>query len=257
MHVASDEERKRLKVPPAWRDVHVADHASARLTVLGTDKAGRVQRRYSAEHSDAATVAKFTRLREFHAGLPSMQKAFERDAAGNGKNRDHAAALRLIHATGFRPGSDADTRAKTKAYGATTLRKEHVSVKGDAVHFDFIGKEGVRQQHSLKNAAIARDVKARLASRRDRLFDTNDAKLRDYLHSIDGEFKVKDFRTWRGTATAQAEVRKMHVPRGEKDRAKAKLQVATVVSKVLGNRPQQALKSYIDPHVFQSWEGAE
>jgi len=53
--------------------------------------------------------------------------------------------------------------------------------------------------------------------------------------------------------TALAEIAKMTPPKDQKSYKKKVKQVAKVVSDKLGNKPAEALKSYINPEVFWAW----
>jgi DNA topoisomerase-1 len=166
---------------------------------------------------------------------------------------DAAACLRLIQRTGIRVGSDAETGAKVKAYGASTLRREHVIIDGDTVRLDFIAKKGVRYQHEITDAGLARDLERRLAGTSDRLFQTTDARVRDYLHAIDGGYKVHDLRTWNARDAALSAIEGMPVPQTAAERAKAVRSVGKIVGAHLNDTPKVVLKSYIDPEVFDIW----
>jgi DNA topoisomerase-1 len=170
--------------------------------------------------------------------------------------RDTAAVTALIAETGFRVGSDEDTGAEKKAYGATTLLSSHVKVDGNELHFDFTGKKGVAQAHTLNSPRLAAYIAGRQAETGadGRLFQTTDAQVRAYVKANAGEeFKVKDFRTWVGTATALRVVASIKAPTTPREFSKARLQVGKAVSRQLGNTPSIALSSYIDPTVFAPW----
>lgn len=254
-HRATDAERKALKIPPAWTDVHVADDPESRLVALGRDKAGRQQPRYSAAHTEAALAEKFERGRAFNAALPGILYHLHQEIAEGGKRREEAACLRLIALSGFRVGGAEDTGAKVKAYGASTLERQHVKIEGETVHFDFPGKKGVRQQHSITDAELAADMQARLDSGTQRLFKTNDAKLRDYLKQAAGgqAFKVHDLRTWNATETARTAVQEIEPPRSGEEYWEKRDQAATRAARKIGDTVDVALESYIDPLVFEDW----
>ena len=201
-HPASDDERKALGIPPAWADVHVADDPNAARIAVGKDSKGRTQSRYSTAHTSEAQAQKFTRLQQFNDALPGVMDRVN-DSLATGHGEEEAAVLRLIHQTGFRNGGDEDTGGAVKAYGASNLRAEHVRFDGDTTHFDFTGKLGVRQQHSLTDPEITADLRERAADG-GALFNTTDARVRDYLKQS-GDFKVHDFRTWNATDLAARE----------------------------------------------------
>lgn len=250
---ATPEDRKALKIPPAWMDVQVAVDAGARLVATGRDAKGRTQRLYSAEHTEQALVQKFLRQREFNTALPDLIDRIERDL--NGRQREEASVLRLIALTGFRVGGSAETLAKVKAYGASTLRPEHVKIEGDTVHFDFTGKLGVRQEHSVTDALLARDLERRITSGRDVLFNTNDTRVRNYLHSISGRkaFKVHDFRTWNATEVARRAIENIEPPTTAEEYWTRRDEVGDIAARKIGDTRLIALETYVDPLVFEDW----
>lgn len=258
----TEEEHARLRsmrIPPAWTHIKLSADPKAPLQVVGRDAKGRAQYRYSAEHSAAAAAAKFTRLRAFNkvAG-PIVQSAnsdmFDKSLPQD--QRDAAAVIKLVSATGFRIGSDKDTGAEEKAYGASTLTKEHVTLGKDGmISFAFVGKKGVRITKTLQNHEIHRYLKEKMRGEGDRLFDVPAAAVRKYLKSRGGEeFKVKDFRTWNGTNEALKAISGMPVPADRKTFEKQRLEVGKRVAEHLGNTPKIALDAYIDPAVFAKWE---
>jgi DNA topoisomerase-1 len=180
--------------------------------------------------------------------MPKIEAALE--------TSDEAKVLYLIDKTGFRIGSDNETGAKVKAYGASTLTSDHVRVNGNKVTFEFVGKKGVKQSQTIDDPKIAAMVKGK----QGRLFNTNDSKVRDYLKNISGkkDFKVKDFRTYVATTTALEASDRLPPPSDKPMTAKEKatkiMDVAKEVSRKLGNTPVMARDSYIDPMVFDRYE---
>ena len=248
---ATNQERERLNIPPRWSDVHVSSDPNARRVAVGKDAKGRVQSLYSRAHTSAAQAAKFNRGRAFHAALPTILSRI-RESIASGHGAEEAAVLRLIHRTGFRNGGDADTGGKVKAYGASNLRAEHVRFDGDTTHFDFVGKLGVRQQHSVTDPELTADLRQRAAGGGP-LFDTTAAKVLDYLKQR-GSFKVHDFRTWKASTLAADTAANLPKPRTQAEFQKARNRVGDVVAKMLGDNRQIALDSYIDPVVFERWK---
>lgn len=251
---------KDLKVRPDLTEIKLASDPKARLQAMGKDAKGRTQRVYSAEHHGAAASAKFARLRAFNAVAGKIVTAANYDMF-NGKlpqsQRDAAAVIKLISSSGFRIGSDRDTRADAKALGASTLTASNVTVgKNGDVHFDFTGKSGVHNVHTVNNHELARYLRKRLTEVKgtDRIFHVPPATIRKYLKSKGGqEFKVKDFRTWTATNEALKALEGAHEPTNAKEFAAMRLAVGKAVSRKLGNTPKVALESYVDPMVFAKW----
>lgn len=258
----ADRERLRaLKVPPGWTDVRLNPDPEGAVQVRARDAKGRVVSIRRAEADEAAAAEKYARLQDFTKAVPRISEAVDAklaDPAVAGRERDTAAVLKLIEHTGFRVGGDGDTGAEKQAYGASTLRKEHVRVDGDVVHFAFTGKKGVSITKELHNPQIARIIEDRLANAQgDRLFNTSDSHVIAMLREVSGNdsFKTKDFRTWQGTSKAVEVMATIVPPTSKKEYDKAVLAVSKAVAAHLGNTPAVAKASYINPHVWSVWQG--
>lgn len=252
MREATAAERKQLKIPPAWTDVLVSDDPDAKILAVGRDQKGREQRRYSTAHSEAQAVAKFQRISRLTQELPHADPTITQAALKD----DTAAATLLIRRLGLRVGSTRDTGAEKQAYGATTLLPEHVSIDGDTVTLSFTGKKGVDIKLTTTDSDIARALDARIKNRKsgEPLLATTDAQVRDYVSGLLPGFKPKDFRTLLATSEALQQVASTPTPESPKALAAAKKKVAEHVSRLLGNTPNVALASYIDPTVFGRWD---
>lgn len=246
-----------LKVPPAWKNLRYSNDPKAALQVVGKDDKGRRVAIYSDEFQKTQAAVKFERLKALDAKFEKVQAANAKaQASEDQKVKDAADALALIIGTGLRPGSDKDTKASVKAYGATTLKGSHVQVDGDKVSLQFTGKKGVNLNIPIDDPKLAKVLKDRKAAAGDgKLFPaTDDKALRSHVAGIAGAgFKTKDFRTLLATRTAMETAADMKEPENEKQYRQQVMQVAKVVSRKLGNTPTIALQSYINPAVFAHW----
>lgn len=248
---------QKLGIPPGWKDVEINPNPKGTTYAKGIDSKGRVQTKYSATKTAQQAAAKFGRTRELIQKRAQIYKEIERDAK-DPELKEQAECLKLVMQTGMRPGSDKDTKADHKSYGATTLEGRHVLANKDGtVTLRVVtGKNKGREvEFPVNDKATASMLKSRAkeAGKTGRLFQTSAANLRDYSKTKDGGgFKTKDHRTALGTETALRAIKRMPTPKPTeyKDKVKA---VATIVAKALGNTPPIALKSYIDPQVFASW----
>lgn len=251
---------RALKLPPAWTDVRYSPDPAAALQAIGKDAKGRSQYVYSKEFTDSQSAAKFERINELSAKFSEIESENARArASDNPRVRDSADCAALIMSMGIRPGSEVDTKAKAKAYGATTIEGRHVVQTEGGVRLQFVGKEGVNLDLPVTDDGIAAMLLERKARVGDggQLFGVNEKALLDYIHTMDGgKFKSKDFRTLLGTKTAMKEVENMPAPKTEKEYNKSCHVVAKAVSQKLGNTPTVALQSYISPAVFAAWRSA-
>jgi DNA topoisomerase-1 len=244
-----------FKIPPAWTDVKYSTDPKAELLVTGKDAKGRAQYLYSEAHWAKQAEAKFGRVDELNNKFKGISKEIDNDIK-NKNTREAAEITKLIVATGIRPGSDAETLARVKAYGATTLEGRHVVSTKDGVSLQFVGKKGVSVDIAITDKSLATMLKNRAdeAGKTGRLFSVNSAGLVSYVRSLDGgKFTPKDFRTWLGTKSAMDAMKQQKSPSNEKEYKKAVRAVAKEVASRLGNTPTIALQSYINPSVFSDW----
>lgn len=249
------ERLKKMGIPPAWKQVVVSADPSAKIQAMGLDRAGRWQYRYSAEHIEEAARKKFDRIKLFSRDIEGMRKSIA-DGIASGDPRAYLAYME--DKTAIRIGSDTDFKAKVKAYGLTTLEGRHVSVQGEKVILDFIAKEGIPAHYEIEDSVLARwlgERKASLSSDDLPIFpDVSASKFNKYLKDIAGgkDYSAKDFRTYHASVMAKEELSKY----AGKELTKAEVkqivkEVSTKVSQFLRNTPAMAIKSYIDPMVWE------
>lgn len=250
-----------LRIPPAWTNVEYNSDPDGALLVVGRDAKGREQRIYSPRFAGTQAEAKFRRIQELDRKFDRIYEQNE-DARRDPRKRDVADSLALIMSTGIRPGSDEDTKAAKRAYGATTLEARHVHQdESGGVSLRFVGKKGVDLDIPIHDPDIARMLvnRARDAGAPgDRLFpEATASKLLDHVHSLNGgSFKTKDFRTLLGTRLASAAVKESRPPTSPVTYRKMVMEVAKKVAAALGNTPVVSLQSYIAPEVFSDWRVA-
>jgi len=267
---------RKLAIPPAWTDVHVAPSASAKLQAVGRDKAGRWQYRYHRRFRERQDQRKFEKLVDFADALPRMRKRVAHDLRGRGlgRNKVMACAIRVLSTCFMRPGSDEYAR-RHKHYGLTTILGKHVTVKGDLVAFDYPGKSGQQQHREIRDRSVARIVRQMRKLPGKELFkfladdgavvDVKREHLNDYIHDVMGPaFTAKDFRTWAGTlicACALARVveddPEVSAAAPRKEMRKRVVEAVKETAAELGNTPAVCKSSYIEPSVLSSFEKGE
>lgn len=245
-YVFEEGRKRKLKIPPGWKDLWINPDSKADMQIRAKDSKGRTQYVYTVNFFNKAKAEKFNRAKKFNKVFDRIYSKFSKGESDEDK------VLYLIANTGFRVGGDKDTKAKVQAYGASTLRGTHIKVKGDVIDFDFIGKEGVRQEHSIKDSMLASHFRNK-AGKDTPLFNTNHNRVRARLKSIDSRFKVKDFRLRVGNEEAIRLVASMPMPKSLKEKEVQIKLVSERVSKLLGNTPKVARESYINEEVFSSW----
>jgi hypothetical protein len=144
-------------VPPAWTDVEINPNPKGDLLVKGKDAKGRVQSVYSESHAIRQAEKKFARTNELLSNRESISAEIRKGMSSDDLDtKESAAAMFLISETGLRPGSDRDTKAEKKAFGATNLEARHVNVgENGEVSLKFTGKKGVDLDIPIENSEVA------------------------------------------------------------------------------------------------------
>lgn len=238
-----------VAIPPAWTDV-VYHGADQNILAEGRDDKGRKQRAENPEYRQRISDANNARItKELKPRMEELRDQLRDDAlAGD----EEAKVLYLITLTGFRIGGKGDGKAKSQAFGASTLTGDHVHVDGNTVTFDFPGKKGVRQQHTVTDPVVAgmmADIQPGTP-----VFATRDTKVRDAWQTKYGGEKVHDIRHVVASEIAEREITKRIPPPPKNERQRSALikEVATIASHTLGNDPAQTLGTYIDPRLFDN-----
>jgi DNA topoisomerase-1 len=248
-----------LRVPPAWREVHIAASPRAMLQAWGFDARGRKQYRYHENAVQRRESRKYYRVRRLARDLPEIRATLHRDMSRAGSDRDRVSAtvVRLISKGFFRIGSERYLR-ENHTFGLVTLRKKHVKVHDDVLEFSFTGKGSKEQHHVVVDRALARKMKLLLRTPGKRLFryrdhdgewtDLTARDVNEYIRRTTGfRYTAKDFRTWGGTlrvATVLADLG----PPGSESEAKRNVVLAVRLSAAeLGNTPAVCRSSYVHP----------
>ena len=256
---------RKLRVPPAWKDVRIARGDSAPLQAVGVDKKGRTQYLYHSRFRAQREEAKFKRVVEFGEALPSLRRRVRADLQRGEeieRQRVLAAMVRLIDQGFFRIGNDKSAEAEA-TYGLSTIRGSHVKVEGKDVFFDYVGKWKKKQKRAVRDAEVAEVVEQLKKTKGAELFkfaqngrviDVKDRHVNDYIQSVIGkDFTAKDFRTWAGTllCSIALAMQGQGTSKAERKRRVRKAIVAT--AEQLGNTPAVCRSSYICPRLLDEY----
>jgi DNA topoisomerase-1 len=174
-----------------------------------------------------------------------------------------ATVVRLLEKTHIRIGNKEYARANN-SFGLTTLRDDHVQIKGTEVTFHFRAKSGVMQTIALEDARLARILRKcrslpgrtlfqyRDPSGRPQCIDSTDVNA--YLRTVAGRpFTAKDFRTWAGTVMAAAALCDVPAATSEAAFKRSVVKAVDAAAAKLGNTRAVCRKSYVHPAVFDAY----
>jgi len=254
-----------LRVPPAWRDVHIAPSARSAIQAWGFDARGRKQYRYNDRAVELRELRKYHRVRRLAKELPRIRRRLHDDAQPGlpaARLDDKAVAatvLRLISETFCRVGGERYLK-ENGTFGITTLRKSHVTIEEGIATLAYRGKSSITQRQVVTDAELVRLIARQLKTPGARLFRfRNDgrwsaitaADVNAYLQRrVGGGYSAKDFRTWGGTLRAATVLAELP-PASSATEAKRNVALAMrLVSAELGNTPTICRKSYVHPMVI-------
>jgi DNA topoisomerase-1 len=271
--IADEDTLERIRsmaIPPAWRDVWICSDPFGHIQATGNDEAGRKQYLYHERWQLRATQRKFESMREFAAILPKLRRAVKKDLGREGMPRERAlaCAVRLLDLGFFRIGGE-EYAETNESYGVATVLREHVSIEGEEIVFDFPAKSNQRRVQSIRDPEVKATIEAMrrrrsgpddlLVYREGRTWhDVRSEEINDYLQEKAGEeFSAKDFRTWHGTVLAAVELAREGASSSKGGAERAIRAAIKRVAERLGNTPAVCRSSYIDPCVLDRFRDGE
>lgn len=273
-HLGDEETLDRIRslaIPPAWEEVWICPFPMGHIQATGIDARGRKQYRYHDKWRERRDQRKFDEMIDFARALPAMRERVTEDLALEGVRRERvlACAVRLLDRGFFRVGGE-DYAVENESYGLATIHKRHLRLLPDyTLRFDYPAKSGQRRVLSIVDTEVY-EILAALKKRRGRSpellafregrrwRDLKSADINGYVKEVTGgDFSAKDFRTWNATVLAAVAlaVSGAAAQGSQRSRRRAINRAVKEVAGYLGNTPAVARSSYIDPRVFDRFEG--
>ncbi|ANY08707.1 DNA topoisomerase IB [Pseudonocardia sp. HH130630-07] len=256
-----------LVIPPAWRDVWISDRERDHIQAVGYDVAGRRQYVYHPRwHADRDSV-KHDRVLALARRLPRFRSRVDAALAvrGTGRDRVLGAAMRILDLGVFRTGGE-QYATENGTYGLSTLRREHVRLRGGGLEFAYTAKGGIHRQIRIRDDGLLRVVRSLRRARPDgdRFLVHRDGRTWRAVHSDDlndhfrtltaDEHTAKDLRTWNATVVAAVALAGHGTPTSATALRRAEAAAMRAVAEALGNTPAVARSSYVDPRIVHAFE---
>ncbi|MBS3925728.1 MAG: DNA topoisomerase I [Nitrosarchaeum sp.] len=159
----------------------------------------------------------------------------------------------LIYRTAMRVGDEKDPD-EADTVGATTLRKEHINITENTIEFDFLGKDSVRWQETVKaegnDKQFQENLKKLIQNKKpkDEIFeDITSRHVNAYYSSIVNGLTAKVFRTYLATTMVKNYLKEHDNIKGKTPNEKlyhAKL--ANLEAAIMCNHKRTIPKTYED-----------
>jgi DNA topoisomerase-1 len=144
---------------------------------------------------------KFKKAEKLGDFIPKIEEHIMKNLDSKDDARRKVATVSwLIHTLNMRVGDEKDP-GEADTVGAITLRPEHIKIDGDTLHFDFLGKDAVRWEKSIKAPqSVIRNIEYYAKTCKEYLFEgINSKKVSRFLSEKMKGLTAKVFRTWRTT----------------------------------------------------------
>src|SRR5687767_6063284 len=160
-----------LRIPPAWKDVHISPEPARKVQAYGFDARGRKQYIYSNEHVERRDRGKWRKLLKVSNALPRIRDVTNEHLRRRKLDHQkvHATVVRLIARAYFRAGSERYA-VENRTFGISTLRKEHVEIRGNNLIFSYIGKRSKDQRQFVADTPLVEIIEDLLELPGQRLF---------------------------------------------------------------------------------------
>jgi DNA topoisomerase I len=258
---------RKLVIPPAWEKVWICPDENGHIQVTGIDKNNRKQYRYHPLWTALRNETKYYRIQSFGSALQNIRKQIKEDLALPGMQRRKvlAAMVSLMEQTGIRIGNNFYEKLYG-SFGLSTLKDQHVHIKGKKLQFEFRGKKGVYHKIELCSPRLARIVQQCKDIPGKELFQFYDDEgnrhtvdsgdVNAYIKEIAGEgFTSKDFRTWSGTLHCLQALAETEGEAATKTQVKKNIVAALdKVAAALGNTRSVCKKHYVYPMLLSMYE---
>ncbi|GKS67283.1 hypothetical protein YTPLAS73_08300 [Nitrosarchaeum sp.] len=162
-------------------------------------------------------------------------------------------ACYLIYRTAMRVGDEKDPD-EADTVGATTLRKEHINITENTIEFDFLGKDSVRWQETVKaegnDKQFQENLKRLIQNKKpkDEIFeDITSRHVNAYYSSIVNGLTAKVFRTYLASSVVKNYLKEHDNMKGKTPNEKlyhAKL--ANLEAAIMCNHKRTIPKTYED-----------
>ena len=224
------------------------------------DWAAKRKKEHEEKYNKAEATAKiFIQLNKSIDNIPKIRNKCLSDLKTEGMSIPKMSAIVTIlqEKCGFRIG--AKSNIKNGVFGISTLQVQHLTIKGNELTFNYIGKGSKQQQKQLVHPDIAREMKSLIKNKKtnDPIFSFVESGKTKTLSSQNVNDYIRDYdlhsHNWRHLMGT-----KIYIESVIKDQCGcSKSAMSNAVKKVaesLGNTPRTSKMHYINPEFINNCE---
>jgi DNA topoisomerase-1 len=148
---------------------------------------------------------KFKKAEQLNGEFPNVQEHITKNLDSESpETRKIATVCWLILSVNLRVGDEKDP-GEADTVGAITLRPEHITINGNTLNFDFLGKDCVRWVKQVEaHLVVVRNIQEFSRQANEYLFEgINSRKVSRFLSQAMEGLTAKVFRTWKCTQTVR------------------------------------------------------
>lgn len=258
-----------LRIPPAYRDVIIFYVKSPKILFQGYDDAGRLQQIYSPAHCKAACKKKFQSLIDFGHVLPKIYADCDRyiGSVRPTRNKVIAIIIKIISLCYFRVGNAKYVKLYDH-HGVSTITKSHIQKQKDGLHIKFVGKKGVVNECTIKDAKLITAIDSLLVNKKisDPIFTYEEGgeknaitavEINNWLRQYGPEISTKMFRNFDSNVMFIEFMRNEHSAQDVapdkialSKRKKALVAAMKEISQEINNTPAICKKAYMSPDLI-------
>ncbi len=201
----------KLVIPPAWKNVVIANSSKDKVQCIGVDDKNRKQYKYHSDYVKYKSDKKYyDTLIQFGKKINTIREDILKILRKRTWDLEKTIAfvIYIIDNCHLRIGNE-KYKDENNSYGITTLERRHININTTSVYFDFVGKKGVENTCVFKEKKIIslfrsldnefkptqNDTFFKYYNSNGSIYNINSSHINDFLKQY-GDFSAKNFRTW-------------------------------------------------------------
>lgn len=216
------------------------------------EESGNITYIYDEKHVKERNKKKAKQLNKLSKSLTKLRAQLKKDITNeDDRVRLPALATALMDETYERVGNRYSA-ADLSHYGVTTWLVKHIKFSGSTARIKYVGKSGVKQDKTVKNAKVVKALKELCKGKKpsDLVFEIENFTLSDnnvnqYLRPFD--ITAKDIRGLHANVEVRKQLQKMPKGKDEKERKENFKKAVEEAAEIVGHKASTLKGQYLIP----------